>query len=94
MDEVVAVVGAGNVGCALSADLAMMGVEVRLCTRSAERLAPLRAAGTLTVTGELTGTVVLPPTTTSVHDALAGASVVAVTGPDPGLGPLCAQAGR
>jgi opine dehydrogenase len=85
MDEVVAVVGAGNVGCALSADLAMRGVEVRLCTRSAERLAPLRAAGTLTVTGELTGTVVLPPTTTSVHDALAGASVVAVTVPTPAL---------
>src|SRR4051794_38293843 len=55
MDEVVAVIGAGNVGCALAADLAMRGVEVRLCTRSAARLAPLRAAGTLTVTGEVTG---------------------------------------
>jgi opine dehydrogenase len=85
MDEVVAVIGAGNVGCALAADLALRGVEVRLCTRSTARLAPLRAAGTLTVTGEVSGTVVLPPTTTSVHDALAGASIVAITVPTPAL---------
>jgi opine dehydrogenase len=85
MDEVVAVIGAGNVGCALAADLAMRGVEVRLCTRSTARLAPLRAAGTLTVTGEVSGSVMLPPTTTSVRDALAGASVVALTVPTPAL---------
>jgi opine dehydrogenase len=91
MSEVVAVLGAGNVGCALAADLAMRGVEVRLCTRSRARLAPLREAGTLTVTGELTGSVVLPPVTTSVEDAVDGATVVALTVPTPAL-PLYAPA--
>lgn len=85
MTRVVAVVGAGNVGCALAAHLASRGVEVRLCTRSAARLAPLRASGAITVTGEVTATAAPSLLTTSVADAVAGADVVAVTVPTPAL---------
>ena len=85
MSEVVAVVGAGNVGCALAADLTLRGVEVRLCSRSEQRLATLRDAGAITVTGEVTGSAPLPLLVTSVAAAVAGATVVAVTVPTPAL---------
>jgi opine dehydrogenase len=81
----VAVIGAGTVGCALAADLAVRGHEVRLCTRSEERLAPLRAAGEITLTGALSGSATPERMTTSVHEAVAGAAVVAVTVPTPAL---------
>lgn len=51
----VAVIGAGNVGCALAADLGLRGVEVRLFNRSPGRLAAIRGAGGITVTGEIEG---------------------------------------
>ena len=51
----VAVIGAGNVGCALAADLALQGVEVRLFNRSPGRLAAIRDAGGITVTGQIEG---------------------------------------
>jgi opine dehydrogenase len=85
VSEVVAVVGAGNVGCALAADLVLRGVEVRLCTRSEERLALLRAAGAITVTGAVVGLAPLPLLTTSVGEAVAAATTVAVTVPTPAL---------
>jgi 3-hydroxyisobutyrate dehydrogenase-like beta-hydroxyacid dehydrogenase len=42
---VVAVIGAGDVRCALAAHLTLRGAQVRLCTRSEARLTPIRAAG-------------------------------------------------
>ena len=51
----VAVIGAGNVGCALAADLGLRGVEVRLFNRSPGRLAAIRNAGGITVTGQIEG---------------------------------------
>ena len=51
----VAVIGAGNVGCALAADLGLRGVEVRLFNRSPGRLAAIRDAGGITVTGQIEG---------------------------------------
>jgi len=47
----VAVVGAGNVGCALAADLVLRGVDVRLYNRSPGRLDAIRAASGIRVTG-------------------------------------------
>jgi 3-hydroxyisobutyrate dehydrogenase-like beta-hydroxyacid dehydrogenase len=38
------VIGTGNVGCALAADLGLRGVEVRLFNRSPGRLAALPAS--------------------------------------------------
>ena len=82
---VVAVVGAGNVGCALAAHLSLLGSEVRLVTRSDARLAPIRAAGGITLTGAVEGSAEIAMLTTSVADAVQGAQVVAVTVPSPAL---------
>jgi opine dehydrogenase len=79
----VAVLGAGNVGISLAADLALRGHQVRLCTRSQARLDPL--AGGLEVTGAVEGTAPVAMLTTSVADAVRGAEVVAVTVPTPAL---------
>jgi opine dehydrogenase len=81
----VAVVGAGNVGHALAADLALRGVEVRLFNRSAERLEPIRRAGGITVSGGITGFARLGLVTESLADAVAGADVVALTLPTAAL---------
>lgn len=78
---VVAILGAGNVGCALAADLVLRGVDVRLFSRSADRLAAIDEAGGITVTGALEGMAKNPMVTTVVEDAVVGADVVALTVP-------------
>lgn len=47
----VAVLGAGNGGCAAAADLSLRGFEVRLANRSPERLAAIRERGGIEVGG-------------------------------------------
>ena len=54
-DAKIAVIGAGNVGCALAAHLTLLGIEVRLCNRSTARLEQIAAAGGITVTGAVEG---------------------------------------
>jgi opine dehydrogenase len=81
----VAVIGAGNVGCALAADLVLRGADVQLCNRSGARLAPIREAGGIRVTGAIEGFAPLDRLTESVEDAVRGADVVAVTVPTPAL---------
>jgi opine dehydrogenase len=81
----VAVIGAGNVGCALAADLVLRGVDVRLCNRSRVRLEAIRRAGGITVTGALDGFAPLDRLTDSVEEAVRGVDVVAVTVPTPAL---------
>jgi len=81
----VAVIGAGNVGCALAADLALQGVEVRLFNRSPGRLAAIRNAGGITVTGEIDGFAAPGLVTGSLAEAVDGAGVVAVTVPTASL---------
>ena len=82
---VVAVVGAGNVGCALAAHLSLRGVEVRLCTRSEARLAPIRRTGAIKIAGAVTGVGRIAMLTTSLDEAVDGAHIVAVTVPTPSL---------
>src|SRR5438067_10397880 len=77
----VAVIGAGNVGCALAGDLALRGADVRLFNRSPERLEPIRRAGGVTVTGEVEGFARLRAITSTLPEAVDGADVVAVTLP-------------
>lgn len=48
-----AVIGAGNVGCALAADLVLAGFDVRLSTRSAERRRAIQEAGGVTGGGAM-----------------------------------------
>jgi opine dehydrogenase len=90
----VAVIGAGNVGCALAADLGLRGVEVRLFNRSPGRLAAIRAAGGITVTGEIDGFAPLSLVTGSLEQAVDGASVVAVTVPTASLPAYAAALAR
>ena len=85
MSGIVAIVGAGNVGCALAGDLALRGAEVRLFNRSGERLAPIREAGGITLTGELEGFAQLSLVTENLVHAIDGADVVAVTLPTSSL---------
>ena len=82
---VVAVVGAGNVGCALAAHLAISGVEVRLCNRSTFRLQAIRDAGGITLTGAVEGFGLVSMLTDSVAEAVDDVDVVAVTVPSPAL---------
>jgi opine dehydrogenase len=77
----VAVVGAGNVGCALAADLARRGTRVRLYNRSPSRLEAIREAGGITATGEVEGHAAVGVITDSLEEAVDGADVVAVTLP-------------
>ncbi len=91
----VAVIGAGNVGCALAADLALRGVEVCLFNRSPGRLAAIRDAGGITVTGEIEGFAAPALVTGSLEEAVDGAGVVAVTVPTaslPAYAPALARA--
>jgi opine dehydrogenase len=75
------VVGAGNVGCALAADLTLRGCEVRLFNRSRDRLDAVASAGGITVTGEIEGTATPSLATDSLEEATRGADVVAITVP-------------
>lgn len=62
----VAVIGAGNVGSALAIHLSLGGHEVRLCTRSEQRLRPIREGGGLTATGAVQGSAPIALLTTSL----------------------------
>jgi opine dehydrogenase len=90
----VAVIGAGNVGCALAADLGLRGVEVRLFNRSPGRLAAIADAGGITVTGEIEGSAALSLVTGSLEQAVDGAGVVAVTVPAASLPAYAAALAR
>jgi opine dehydrogenase len=81
----IAVVGAGNVGCALAGDLALRGADVRLFNRSPERLEPIRDAGGISMTGEVEGFGRLSRITDTLAEAVDGAAVVAVTVPTSSL---------
>jgi opine dehydrogenase len=85
VSDPVAVIGAGNVGCALAADLGLRGVEVRLFNRSPGRLAAIADAGGITVTGQIEGFTALSLVTGSLKQAVEGARVVAVTVPTASL---------
>ena len=90
----VAVIGAGNVGCALAADLGLRGIEVRLFNRSPGRLAAIREAGGIMVTGQIEGFAALSPVAGSLEQAVEGAGVVAVTVPTASLPAYAAALAR
>ncbi len=81
----VAVIGAGNVGCALAGDLALRGIDVRLYNRSPERLEAIETAGGISLCGEVEGFAPLGLVTNSLAEAISGAAVVAVTVPTASL---------
>jgi opine dehydrogenase len=78
----VAVLGAGNGGCAAAADLAMRGFDVRLFNRTRARIEPIIERGGLELAGAAgEGFVELPVVTDDMADALRGAELVMVTAP-------------
>lgn len=84
MIRTVAILGAGNGGCAAAADLALRGFSVRLYARHAERLAPLRAAGGIEAQGVQRGFAPLPCMTTQLEEAVAGADLLMLVVPSVG----------
>jgi opine dehydrogenase len=81
----VAVLGAGNGGCALAADLVLRGFEVRLFNRSPGRLDPIRAAGGITASGVVEGFARPSVITGDMAEAVRGARLVALTIPTAAL---------
>lgn len=78
----VAILGAGNGGCAAAVDLGGRGYEVRLWSRSEERLAPLREAGGIEYAGALgEGLRPVETVTTDMATAMDGADLVLIMVP-------------
>lgn len=78
----VAVLGAGNGGCAAAADLGSRGFDVRLYNRSAARLRPIADRGGLERTGATgDGFTELSVITTDLARAVSGADLVMLTVP-------------
>lgn len=78
----VAILGAGNGGCAAAADLTRRGFEVSLYSRSEERLAPMQAVAGLHFTGVIgEGFAPLQVITNDLEHALQGAELVMVVTP-------------
>jgi opine dehydrogenase len=92
----VTVLGGSNGGYATAADLALAGHRVRLWRRSASELAPVRAAGTITLVAEgRQGQARLDRATDDLKDALDGAEIVVVPLPATSHDDLATQlAGR
>src|SRR5215216_2026188 len=78
----IAIIGAGNGGCAAAADLTLRGFSVRLYGRSPSTVAPLRERGGVEISGVL-GEHVVPicRITDDAGEAIAGADLVILMGP-------------
>ena len=77
----IAVLGAGHGGCAVAADLARRGYEVRLHSRSRKRLEPLINQGGVHVRGQREAFVPLANITTEVAEAINGADLIMLVVP-------------
>ena len=80
--ETVAILGAGNGGCATAADLAIRGFETRLYSRSEKTLEPLLRRGGIELLEDGRESVGQPHLITSaLEDAVAGADLVTIAAP-------------
>ena len=77
----IAIVGAGNVGQAIAAHMAVGGNDVRLFSRWDEDFDAIRVNGGIELMGEVTGHGRPDLLTTDLADAVKGADVVVVTAP-------------
>lgn len=78
----VAILGAGNGGCAAAADLGGRGYDMRLWSRSEERLAPMREIGGIEYAGALgEGRQPIDAITTDIAEAIKGADLVLIMVP-------------
>jgi opine dehydrogenase len=78
----IAVIGAGNGGCAAAADLTLRGCEARLYSRSERTLEPIRERGGIELVEEGNKNFARPALATSRLDqALAGAELIMIVAP-------------
>jgi len=78
----VAVLGAGNGGCATAADLTLRGYETRLFSRSAATLEPIREHGGIDLVEDGSVRTATPHRVTSeIAEAVAGAQLIVITVP-------------
>jgi opine dehydrogenase len=78
----IAILGAGNGGCAAAADFTQRGFSVCLYSRNLQTLAPLRERGGVEYEGALGGGfAAVPVITTHVAEAMAGADLVVIMVP-------------
>ncbi|RAI39350.1 NAD/NADP-dependent octopine/nopaline dehydrogenase family protein [Rhodoplanes roseus] len=78
----IAIIGAGNGGCAAAADFSLRGYEVGLYGRTPATVAPLQAAGGVAYEGVLgDGFVPVHTITTNAAEAMDGADAVLIMGP-------------
>ena len=75
------VMGAGHGGLAMAGHLGLMGFEVRLYNRSAERLQAIQLEGGVDVTGAVTGLGKVALATDDAGEAIRGADVIMVVVP-------------
>jgi opine dehydrogenase len=78
----IAIIGAGNGGCAAAIDLTQRGFDIRLYGRSTSTVAPLQALGGISHEGVLgDGFTAVPMITTNPAEAMYGADAVILMGP-------------
>lgn len=77
----VCVVGAGNGGVAMAGHLGLKGHRVRLYSRSEEKIAAVRRAGGIFLTGAVEGFGPVECATTDLAEAVGGVDVIMVTTP-------------
>src|SRR5882757_4085615 len=78
----IAIIGAGNGGCAAAADLTLRGFAVRLYGRSASTVAPIAECGSVTISGSLGEHVVpIAKVTNDAGEAIEGADLIILMGP-------------
>jgi len=78
----IAIIGAGNGGCAAAADLTLRGFSVRLFGRSASTVAPIAERGSIEISGTLgEHDVPIARVTNDAGEAIEGADLVILMGP-------------
>jgi opine dehydrogenase len=78
----IAIIGAGNGGCAAAADLTLRGFSVRLYGRSESTVAPIRERGSIEISGSLGEHVVpISKVTNDAGEAIRSADLVIMMGP-------------
>ncbi len=77
----IAILGAGNLGQAQAAHLAMLGHELRIWNRSTARIQEIRQRGGIEIHGELEGLVPMAVASDRLSDVIPGAEAVILTVP-------------
>ena len=79
--QTIAVLGAGNLGLAMSAHLALEGYSVRLWNRTKSKISRLQETRSIHCTGAVNGTAELQLVTDNIEEALEGVKLILITTP-------------